>query len=133
MRDIKFKSKRADNGDWIFGDLVTSMYVGQDGTWIKPKYDVIIPVDEEYVCEYSGMKDRNFKEIYEGDIVNVFMDSNNPIRMYVVYEYGEWGIREKYDPTVHSLDYYTEQKQVVVISNIFDRPELLNDDDEDED
>lgn len=66
MREIKFRGKRLDNGEWIEGDLLRML----DHWFIFPnpapegidKY----AVDPATVGEFTGLKDKNGKEIYEG-------------------------------------------------------------------
>jgi uncharacterized phage protein (TIGR01671 family) len=71
LEDIKFKAKRLDNGEWVKGDLVHSTsYVGisypSDEFSDVPK---VHRVDPSTVCQFTGLKDEDGKEIYEGDLL----------------------------------------------------------------
>jgi len=72
MRTIKFRGKRKDNGEWVYGFFWafqrpnTSWYK----TYITPKYESIkIEVVPESVGQFTGKLDDNKTEIYRGDII----------------------------------------------------------------
>ncbi len=67
QREILFKAKRTDNGEWIEGYLWSKRTIGY--TSPVGNTDEIV-VDPETVCQYTGLTDKNGKKIFDGDIVD---------------------------------------------------------------
>ena len=68
-RPIKFRAKRLDNGEWVYGSLIQYERVTPD--IYTPETSEFIAVDAKTVGQWTGLLDRHGAEIYEHDILSV--------------------------------------------------------------
>ena len=70
MREIKFRGRRLDNTEWIYGDLLQAKTPsGRRQAWIFHDIYGNTPVDPATVGQFTSLYDKTSAEIYEGDIL----------------------------------------------------------------
>lgn len=127
------KAKRLDNGEWVFGDLVHSVYkigdtcVGQYGNEVG-----MHEVDQSTICQCTGLRDKNGGRIWENDIVKFDTYCYEKLASSIISQI-KWcndlcalsfvvNNRGTRGTLGHLLDLNNEGE---VVGNIFDNPELL--------
>jgi uncharacterized phage protein (TIGR01671 family) len=137
-REILFKAKRIDNGEWVEGDLVHSVYSNNDICVGKHCCGVgMHQVDESTICQYTGLTDKNGNKIWENDVVNYKNESvgydKNGIVKFGEYHSGFDGnanhigifIEWNSDCLRKDIGFWVKNRELEVIGNIFDNPELI--------
>lgn len=121
-----YRGKRLNNGEWICGDLVHSVYKKGDTCVGKYENEVgMHTVDPSTICQCTGLKDKNGKLIFENDVVNCLAEdccgyigwNESEAGFYFNTLLEDGGFEEE-----HIYDY---QDCMEVIGNTFDNPELL--------
>ena len=145
MREILFKAKRIDNGEWVEGYIVKcpcAVQIGNGSCWYinVPPVDPDdngghYNVDPETVCQYTGLTDSNDMKVFEGDILK-FTDKFNGYEWIGRMEFGNpnagytWGWQlvhlsgEK--PNIDTLLWFDMEESGAyseVIGNIHDKEE----------
>ncbi|WP_368490748.1 YopX family protein [Clostridium sp. BJN0013] len=114
--------KLLKNGEWATGQMFSNkgqFFIGWFGIWYE--------VNHETIGQYTGLKDKNNREIYEGDILQVFYGKENtPLTTTKVYfdEEGYWDSKNLSEKNPFKVCYAGFDK-CEVIGNIYSNPELL--------
>lgn len=131
-RQIIFRGKRLDNGEWVYGDLeynsakniVRIHTYDNNGEYLMQHL-----VQPDAVGQFTGLTDKNGKEIYEGDILST--DLAIP-RCEVVFRNGCFALRlndgdEDFYDIISPIDESVDKtKYHNIIGSIHDNPDLLN-------
>lgn len=130
MREILFKAKRIDNGDWVEGNYITDEQ-DKEKAYIGYIFGIedfdIVEVNPETLCQYTGLKDKNGNRIWENDIVRIENSMDEGIGNLEFYG-GMWYVDGEPNNNLYDILEY-DDGEVEVIGNIFDNPELLGKDD----
>lgn len=138
MREILFRGKRIDNGEWVVGQYVNTCYPGNG----KETGHFIVVYPNEYheiytstLCQFTGLCDKNGNKIWENDIIKYHFGENYAPIKYGCYQncfdsqktehvgfYVDWSdgkcLRK-------DLGYWINMVDTMPVGNIFDNPELL--------
>ena len=148
MREILFKAKRVENGEWIEGyyyKVQETVYCFEEDyeknpvpihhfiiftrmtDWELPMQVYQTEIIPETLCQFTGLTDKNGNKIWENDILMAHLDESYPED--VTCETVEWNIAGWVTHETGSIDrQYLDEfdlEHFEVIGNIFDNPELL--------
>ena len=125
MREILFRGKRIDNGEWVYG-LFARCKVGnlilpciqRERENDSGDYIEAIIVNGNTLGQYTGIKDKNGKGIYEGDIIR-FIKEN----CLVIFVENDCAFRIEVDGRISTALRKAHSKDYEVIGNIHDEGE----------
>ena len=121
-----YRGKRIDNGEWVQGDLVHSVYKIDDTCVGKYGNEVgMHEVDPSTICQCTGLRDKNGKLIWENDIVNCLTEDCCGYIGWNESEAGFYFNALLEDGRFEEEHIYDYQDCIEVIGNTFDSPELL--------
>lgn len=128
-RTIKFRGKHKTTGEWVYGDLE---HLPNNNIHIFGNH-ASQPVTIESVGQFTGLLDRNSKEIYEGDIITL----RGKYPRVILWDKASWAITpcEHYNDSLFWVmnlqhpgnDWWEEfADKIEVVGNIYDNPKLIN-------
>lgn len=131
MREILFRGKDVDRKEWVYGGYYLyphtrfpfkpTIYEVDRGCWHP------VEVEPDTVVQYTGLTDKNGKNIFEGDIVLGRFEFGMKVPSLVVFRDGAFGLEwEHAGKTVFTAFIGFCNVTFEVIGNVFDNPELLN-------
>ena len=131
MREIKFRGKRVDNGEWVYGFLSKGRLQGYENNTLQSCIDqeekgVMISsvVNNNTVGQFTGLTDKSGKKIFEGDIISHFANYSGKLLVAkVVYEDGAYMCLMS--PTSAFLMDWVSSSSCEVIGNVHSNPEFL--------
>lgn len=126
IKNIKFKAKRLDGKGWVKGSLLRSTAGIKERAYIVDNFSSmsdysVIGVDPSTICQFTGLKDGEGKEIWEGDIVEreIYDLYKGFVKAKAVIEYSVGA----FAAMVNIAPYPLYSQDVKVVGNKFDRKE----------
>ena len=130
-REILFRAKKVDGGEWAEGYVVEKY-----GTCFP--YDIknadtcrqnSYLIDEDTICQYTGLIDKDGKKIWENDIISTQNECIGVVKygtdeyrhthgFYIEWIKDMWYRRE--------LGFWAKKEEIAVVGNVYDTPELLD-------
>lgn len=139
MRDILFKAKRIDNGEWVEGYYVKTgeasyIVVPYSQADISGAEGSTIEVDANTICQYTGLTDKSGNKIWENDVVKATVIQNSLCQLSTYSDFYQVAYHEKYcyfylkkknNNLLFDGNWSYLLKGIEVIGSIFDNPGLI--------
>lgn len=132
-REILFKAKRKDNGEWLEGYYIYCrkrhyiLPVVNKAVGFDEREDEWVEIVPETLCQYTGLTDKNGQKIWENDILKAHLDEIYPEDITytkIIWSECRFCTKENHSSDVETLKKW-DGEYFEVCGNIFDNPELL--------
>lgn len=134
-REIKFRAWDTRGKSWLypypegfhlFGETTCFDLIRDQMHERYPGESSLLLMNEVELMQYTGLKDKNGKEIYEGDIV--YVKQNIYAQKHLTVEWGvdRWEFKEEFDNGDYYYGYAIRWEEVEVIGNIYENSDLLD-------
>ena len=142
MKEVDFRGKELNTGDWIYGSYVEDYIIdGNYSSYIRPNYGKTVEdmytIDPTTVGQFIGLYDSNSNKIFEGDIVKCTSCDGNSAIYVIQYEEEQLSYVFKTSITKHAYMYSLfdlqqyelgENITFEILGNIYDDIELIEND-----
>lgn len=147
MREIEFRGKCLDSGTWVYGSLFNNIWrKSADGSRVcyifaddmldddngcGDSWEDFASVADQYevdpatVGQYTGMKDKNGKKVFEGDVMRFTTEFGETVTSEVAFMDGYFYVQGEADDDIYGIIYAVEAMNAEVLGNIHDKPCLL--------
>lgn len=130
-REILFKAKRKDSGEWVEGYYRSIPCMGMLEHYIMPRNPKNrmeqYSIAPDTLCQYTGLTDKNGKRIWENDILKAHLDESYPediTYIKILWNEGRFCVHENYSTDIEALEKW-DAEHFQVCGNIFDNTDLL--------
>ena len=126
-RQIKFRGKNIHTGEWLYGDYHRegkTHYITKPEQYLREYAPIEFIVDGKTIGQFTGLLDKNGKEIYEGDVI-LQQGYSGKKPMLVRFEHGAFIVGWHGGSSTQTRPMLI-QKRCEVLGNIYDNPELIS-------